>query len=82
MIVKMYAVHDRAVDAFLQPFFSPSLGSAMRSIRQVCQDTNHAFHQNADDYVLFFIGDFDDVSGVMVNAPPTPERIIALNALG
>lgn len=81
MIIEIYAVKDKAVDAFLQPFFSQSLGSALRSLKQVVNDPNHQFAQSVHDYSLFRLGTFDDLSGVLSPEPDGPSLITPLAGL-
>lgn len=66
MIMEIYAVKDRAVNAFLQPFFSPTLGSATRSLMAVVNDPNHEFAKNASDFTLYRLGAFDDTTGELL----------------
>lgn len=78
MIISIFAVRDSAVEAFLQPFFSPTRGAAIRSLTDVINDPKHEFHKNAKDYALYFLGTFDDSTGDI--APPEdlhPVPIIA-----
>lgn len=63
MIMKIFAVKDRKVEAFLQPFFSPTLGSAIRSLSEVLEDEKHTFSKHAADYVLYDLGEYDDATG-------------------
>lgn len=76
MILKIYAVRDNQVEAFLQPFFSPTMGSAIRSLTEVVNDTQHTFSKHATDYSLYALGDFDDTSGIIT--PFDPHRIVSL----
>lgn len=80
MILEIYAVKDKQVDAFLQPFFSPTLGSALRSLTEVVKDPNHSFAKNVGDFTLYRLGTFDDGSG-LVGGFPEPERILPLSQL-
>jgi len=66
MIHQVFTVCDRAVGAFLKPFFVRSKGEAVRSFMEACKDAGHEFSRNAKDYELFFVGEFDDVSGMLV----------------
>lgn len=78
MKMSIFAVRDSAVEAFLQPFFSPTKGAAIRSLTEACNDTKHQFYMHAKDYALYYLGDFDDANGV-VNPPDNglPIPIIA-----
>lgn len=77
MIMKIYAVRDSAVEAFLQPFFSPSDGAAIRSLTDAVNDKEHQFFKNAKDYALWRLGSFDDASGVLDHTETKrPEHLV------
>ena len=63
MIINVYTVWDNKVEAYLQPFFSPTKGSAIRAFSEVVNDRSHVFGKNPADYVLFELGSFDDSKG-------------------
>lgn len=65
MILKVFAVRDLKAEAFLQPFFSPSVGSAMRAFSDAVNDKNCPFNKHPADYALFEIGTYDDSSGLL-----------------
>lgn len=73
--MKIYTVHDSKAEAFLTPFFSSNNGTALRSFISAARDSDHIFHIHAQDYNLFEIGMFDDVSGAII-------PIIPINSLG
>lgn len=81
MIIEIYSVKDKAVNAFLQPFFSPTLGSAVRSLQTVVNDENHEFAKHVNDYTLFKLGDFDDTTGLIIPNPDGPTLITPLAGL-
>lgn len=60
MILKIFAVRDMKAEAFLQPFFSPSVGSALRAFSDAVNDKNCPFNKHPDDYVLYEIGTYND----------------------
>lgn len=79
MIMEIYSVKDKQVDAFLQPFFSPTLGAAVRSLTAVVADANHEFAKNTSDFTLYRLGSFDDATGSLTCIDP--ERITPLTGL-
>lgn len=76
---EIFSVYDSAAQAFLQPFFSPSLGSALRSLTDAVNDPKHEFSKHAGDYTLFKLGSFSDDTGLFDTAPP--EQITTCLAL-
>jgi len=75
MKLMIFSVLDNAVGAFLPPFMVRSRGEAIRSFSEVANDQKHQFHKNARDYVLHYLGEFDDTSGVFFTNEP--ERLLA-----
>lgn len=58
-ISKLFSVYDSKAEAFIQPFFSPTTGTAIRSFESACNEASHDFNKHAGDYTLFEIGEFD-----------------------
>lgn len=71
MIFKVFTVFDSKVEAYLQPFFMPAKGAAIRAFTEIVCDVNHAFGKHPEDYTLFEIGSFDD-SNAKLDMYPTP----------
>ncbi len=63
MIIRLYTVYDAKAEAYLQPYFSPTDAVAVRNFKAACNDQDHGFHAHAEDYSLFAIGAFDQLSG-------------------
>lgn len=59
------AVHDRAVDAYNRPFFTPTTGAAIRAFQDEVNRNapDNMMHNHADDYALYELGTFDDQTG-------------------
>jgi len=75
MILKVFAVRDVKASAFLQPFYSPSVGSALRAFGDAVADTNCPFNKHPEDYVLYEIGIYDDSSAELA-----PNEVIKMMA--
>lgn len=70
MIQHIYAVFDVKAKAYLPPFFLPEEGMAIRTFTNCCQDDNHQFGRNPEDFTLFSLGDFNDENGeITVEGP-------------
>lgn len=63
MKLEVYAVHDAAVGAFVQPLFFRSRGEAVRSFQDAVTDGKMQFAAHPKDYSFWFIGIFDDQTG-------------------
>lgn len=69
MILKVFSVRDVKAEAFLQPFFSPSVGSAMRAFSDAVNDKACPFNKHPEDYQLYELGEYDDRSGLLTALP-------------
>jgi hypothetical protein len=63
--LKVYTVYDHAAEAYLEPFFLPTRGTAIRSFAQAVNQDGHSFNQHPDDYTLYEIGEFDPSRGTV-----------------
>lgn len=63
MILQVYAVFDKAVGAYLPPFYTRSKGEALRSFSDACNDGKSNFTRYPNDYTLFHLGVYDDAGG-------------------
>lgn len=75
-MLKMYAVRDKAVEAFMQPFFVRANGEAIRSFADAVNDSNSPFYKHPGDFELYALGDFDPSSG-RCDVAQGPIRVIA-----
>lgn len=62
MFLRVYAVYDSAVGAFLQPFMARADAEASRNFLAAVQN-NPAFNANHKDYSLWFLSEFNDATG-------------------
>jgi len=63
---KVFSIFDSKAAAFLQPFFSPTAATAVRSFERSAQDEASDFNRYAGDYTLFEIGEWDQSQGTWV----------------
>lgn len=72
MKIRCYAVRDRAMNGFLQPFFLASDGLAIRSFADEINraDPKNAMYAHADDYDLYHLGTFDEEQGLFETFNP------------
>lgn len=72
MILRVYAVRDLKAQAFLSPFFCPTIGVALRSFAEVANDTKTSIGKYPSDYELFELGLYDDNTG-RISSYDSPE---------
>lgn len=64
MILNAYTLHDLKALNFNQPFFCLNHGVARRMVTDIATDPNTSIGRHPSDYILYFIGTYDDASGV------------------
>lgn len=69
-MLKVYTVHDAAAGAYLRPFFERSHGAAIRAFTDASLDPKHDFFKHARDFTLFYVGEFDDATGIVSGVTP------------
>ncbi len=67
---RMFCVHDVKANAYMQPWFLHQDGMAMRAFADCVNDPGHNFGRHPADYTLFFIGVFDDSTGMCITQAP------------
>ena len=75
----MYSVYDAKAGSFAQPFFSVNEQLALRAVSAVMADEAHTFFLHAEDYTLYYLGDWDDETGAL--EPKQPAALANLNSL-
>lgn len=78
MLLKVFSVRDMKSEAFLQPYFSPTQGAALRAFGDACGKSDSPFYAHPNDYVLYELGSYDDSIGLLT--PLTPVKMMACAA--
>lgn len=63
MVKKIIAVYDKKIGAYDSPFAVRHTGEAIREWDTVVKDQNTKFGKNPEDYDLYHIADYDDITG-------------------
>lgn len=77
MILQVLTVRDSAVEAYGQPFYSVSVGGAVRGFTDEINraDAGNNMAKHPDDFELYHLGTFDDVDASFnLNAPRLVSR--------
>lgn len=69
MKLVMSCIHDVKGETYSQPWFTPTAAAAVRSFTDLVNDPQrgHTIFTHPEDYALFEMGTFDDVSGELVS---------------
>ena len=80
MIYKVYSVFDVKAVAFMQPFFSPTRGQAIRSVTETLRDDKSLLVKYPEDFILHELGEFNDETGRSYRDWETDRKSTRLNS--
>lgn len=66
MELECFTVWDAKAKAYIQPFWAMNEQVAQRMFATAVNDPQHDFNIHAEDYSLFKLGAFDQVTGEMI----------------
>lgn len=69
MKLQIFAVHDSKLHGFMLPFFQQNVQMAARAFATGANDPGSTLCQHPEDFTLFHLGSFDDVSGQFEQLP-------------
>lgn len=62
-MLQMFSVFDKAVGAFMPPYFCKARGEAIRMFSDAVNEQNSPFFKHPGDFELYAIGRFDPATG-------------------
>lgn len=68
MMLRAYTIYDNKALQYHSPFFTHTNGSALRMLTDLVNDPQSNLSRHPADYSLYFIGQYDDASGVLIGA--------------
>lgn len=71
---KIFSVYDSKVGAFMNPLFLRSRGEAIRMFDNTVNSGDSFLSKNPEDFTLFELGDWDELSSKFV-IHPTPVSV-------
>lgn len=63
MKLQVFSVYDKVAQAYITPFFLPSIPQAQRAIGDCYNNPEHQFSLHPDHYSLHHLGEFCDITG-------------------
>lgn len=63
MIHRLYTVYDSKAEFYSKPFYARSTGEALRQFQAAANDNQNSIGLYPEDYALFEMGEFDELSG-------------------
>ena len=76
----MVAIKDRALNAFMRPFFAQTKGQAIRMFNDEVNNHESPMFKHPEDYDLYFLGTWNDDTGEYTNAGMPEQLAIGKNA--
>lgn len=74
MTQKVYSIRDAKAEVYNQPFFKFSHGEAERDFKHLLRDEKSMVASYPDDYDLYYLGEYDTVTGLLTPLA-TPQHI-------
>ena len=74
MQFKIFSIRDSKAEAFNTPIFLATEGQAIRMFDYMCNKPDSTIAMHPEDYTLFALGEFNDITG-LVEALPTPKSL-------
>lgn len=62
MKIQIFSIYDEKAKAYVNTFFQPHVGQALRAFVNTTKDPKTQIHNNPEDFSLYHIGEFDDSS--------------------
>lgn len=75
MVYHIFSIKDRAIDAFLRPFYAVHRNQAVRIFTDEINNNQSDMFKHNIDYDLYYLGTWDDQTA-QTNQTTTPELII------
>lgn len=70
MILKVYAVYDCKTEAYFPPMYNTTNAAALRDFADKVNTPNHPWSRHPEDFSLFGIGVYDDLTAVITPTSP------------
>jgi len=75
MELKAFSIRDQKAEIFNTPFFQKTHGEAERSFRELVHDPKSMVSKYPDDYDLYYLGTYNDLTG-LISPLETPQHVI------
>lgn len=70
MKLRLYSVMDAKLGVYNRPFFMRTNGEALRGFGDVANNRESDIGAHPEDYHLYYLGEFDDATGVVEQEKP------------
>lgn len=81
MNILMFSVFDKQVKAYMAVFPARAVGEAMRMVSNSMKDGNSQLSRDPQDYSLYHMFNYDDVTGAISQDQDMPRLVVHLGEL-
>lgn len=67
--MKCFSIKDVKAEGFNTPFFQSTFGLAERAFRDACEDEKSHLNKHKEDFSLYYLGEFNQESGLFIPEP-------------
>ena len=78
---RLFSIYDKIAHVYAKPILMQNAMVAIRSIRDAMENKDHEFAKHPEDYALYELGSFDDISGMIEMNNEGPIRIVFFNEI-
>lgn len=75
MLLKAFSIRDQKANVFNTPWFQKSHGEAERNFMELTRDEKSMVAKYPDDFDLYYIGEYDDQTGILLPLD-TPQHVV------
>lgn len=67
MKIQFFAIYDEKACAYMCPLKEQNKLTALRAFSLTCEKQDTMFYQHPEDFSIFYVGDFDDNTGIFTS---------------
>lgn len=80
MKMQVMAIFDKALGAYMRPWFAQAIGQATRMFQDELANTQGDMHKHPEDYNLYHLGEWDDQQGTFENYTGGSPKLVITGA--
>ncbi len=79
-MMELFSIYDMVAERYMRPFWGTNVASAIRGFGDACNDADAPMYGHVEDYALYTIATFDEVTGEI--KPITPFKVASGSSYG
>lgn len=76
MKLQIMSIKDRALDAFMRPFYAQTVGQGTRMFEDLINEPGSDLNKHPEDYDLYHLGEWNDHNGLTENRKDSTDAAI------